>query len=243
MGTWANEQHRMSAVVVTTPGGHEARFWCRVGTNDRMTVEGDVEQDRYGLATLPKTGGLFVDIGTHIGTVLVAHLLDDPEATAIAVEPLADNVERIQVNADENGVADRLLAIHERAFSPSTRYVDIPWSFTSKSDPESAEMHTYIGGFNLDLMPADVEYDVARVPGMTAGELLTDDVAVLKVAGETSEQALIGADLSRVDIVLGKYHSELPELVPWLRKTHTVTIHADKDKPLTKSFGWYRGTR
>jgi len=233
----------MTSVTVKTPGGHDARFWCRVGTNDRMTVEGDVTQDRYGLASLPKSGGLFVDIGTHIGTVLVAHLLDDPDATAIAVEPLPDNVERIQMNADENGVGDRLLAIHERAFSPGHRHVAIPWAFTSKSDRESAEMHTYIGGFNVDLMPADVTFDVALVPGMTAAELLTDDVAVLKVAGETSEQALIGADLSRVDIVLGKYHSELPELVPWLRKTHTVIIHADKDKPLSKSFGWYRGTR
>ena len=203
-----------------------------------MTAEIDIEQDRYGIADLPRKGGLYIDIGAHIGTWLVAALVDDPEAFAIAVEPLTDNCQAIYRNADENGVRDRI-TVYRAVFGTTVGH--IPWNFRSKMDPEAAAMHRYIGGFNLDLMPEDVQYDTADVRFRSPAELLvnTDDVAVLKVAGETSEQALIGADLKRVKLIVGKYHSDLPKLVPWLLETHHVETYADKDQPLSDSFGWY----
>ena len=66
------------------------------------------------------------------------------------------------------------------------------------------------------------------------------DVSVLKVAGETAERALVGADLSRVQYIIGKYHAPIPELVPWLLETHHVTTYPDRDQPDREGFGWYR---
>jgi len=225
----------MKLHTVRTPGGNECRMWCRDDTTDRMTVEVDIEQDRYGIASLPRKGGLHIDIGAHIGTWLVAALIDDPEATAIAVEPLPFNCGLISRNARENGVDDRV-RIKERAFAKRGP-VDIMWGFTSEEDPERAYMHKYIGGFSLSLMPDDVKYETWRAPAVTPAKLLRGGTACLKVAGETSERALIGADLSRVDYLLGKYHADLPDLVPWLLKTHDVKTRGAKD------FGWYHATR
>jgi FkbM family methyltransferase len=201
-----------------------------------MTVEADIEQDRYQIASLPRKGGLYIDIGAHIGTWLVAALLDDEEATAIAVEPLLTNCEAITDHAALNGLSRRLGVVHRAAFAKRGP-VSIAWDFHSEEDPERARMHRYIGGFNLDLMPDDVTYQTERAKVITPAKLLTEDVAVLKVAGETSERALIGAKLERVELIIGKYHSELPDLVPWLRKTHDVGVLG------SPSFGWYRAER
>ena len=87
-----------------TPRGNPATLMARDDTSDLSVigstfagVAGSPLVDEYGLKNTYITGR-FVDVGAHIGSVTVAVLLDNPNATAICVEPIPENVAVLREN-------------------------------------------------------------------------------------------------------------------------------------------------
>lgn len=105
----------MSVIETSTPRGTPARLHHRDGTSDLAVIFstfspwGGPPNDEYHLADYrPRT---FLDVGGHIGAVTVAVLLDNPEAKAVIVEPLPENVAMIHDNLAENGLTERATVI------------------------------------------------------------------------------------------------------------------------------------
>jgi hypothetical protein len=102
---------------LTTPRGNSALLACRDDTSDLAIagsvfggVAGSPLVDEYDLGAEYITG-VFVDVGAHIGAVTVAVLLDNPQARAICVEPIPDNVGVLRQNLELNGLTERATVI------------------------------------------------------------------------------------------------------------------------------------
>ena len=115
----------MSTYTLTTPRGKTAYLEARDGTSDLAVlgsvfagVAGSGLVDEYDLASLHVTGR-FVDVGAHIGSVTIAVLLDNPDASAVCVEPIPENIDVLRANLRANGLTDRATVI-EGAFGTDT---------------------------------------------------------------------------------------------------------------------------
>src|SRR5688500_13960928 len=89
-----------------TPNGRPVTPHYRDDTNDWNTLTSALDEDEYGLAGLSLAGEA-ADIGAHIGAVTVGLLVDHPGLVVYAVEPLLENIDLLQANLNQNGVAGR----------------------------------------------------------------------------------------------------------------------------------------
>lgn len=198
-----------------TPGGREAEVWCREGTNDAMVAEACIEQDEY--RTYRSDATRIADIGGHIGSWSLGYLLDHPEADAVIVEPIPDNMAVIQRNLARNGVLSRAVAL-PYALAPGIS-TGIRWNWRNA---EGAEMHRYIGG---QLMPEGVESDVLEVVATDVPRLLAlmgwTRIDLMKIDCEGGEIALSGEG---VGTIVGEYHVHRDLIRGILAATHSVTF-------------------
>ena len=207
-----------------TPRGSAAHIWCRADTNDRMVAESVIEQDEYDIASLTApvngvgivSGRRYVDIGAHIGAWIIAALLDEPDATGVAVEPLPDNVDMLWRNLAENGITDRVEVI-PRAFARKGP-VTIHWDYKAEGEhADIARMHRYIGNMRVS---DDIRAQSVKVSVVTPYTLFKGGADVVKLDCEGGEVGLIGANLSNVGIIRGEYHVDREPLAKHLAKTH-----------------------
>jgi FkbM family methyltransferase len=211
---FAASKARLSApgtIEVHSPRGRKVTLGYREETSDLATIGSTfrlwgILHDEYRLADI-HSEGLMVDVGGHIGSVAIAFLVDNPEARAVAVEPLPENIEMIRENAERAGVADRLTVI-AGAFGTTK----VAYGHTD---------HRYIGNIT------GANGEVATVAQITLADIVAEHgpVAVLKTDCEGGEWALLAEPaIADVPLIIGEYHTSGPvALHALLQKTHTVT--------------------
>jgi FkbM family methyltransferase len=210
--------------TVVSPRGRVAVFANRPESSDLSLVAstfdlwGGGNPDEYRLAEL-HVSGVFVDIGAHIGTVAIAVLLDNPGATAIAIEPLADNCRMIEQNAALNGVSDRL-TIHHAAIGKG-KTAEVAHGYQGEFASER-----YIGNLGIGTLSA---HSVETVSTITLRSL--GPIEALKIDCEGCEwKALSEPCVKDIRVIIGEAHSfnDWPERVDkLLDATHEIEIIAN----------------
>lgn len=206
---------------VVTPRGRPARFANRPDTSD-LSVVGSTfglwsqhPPDEYRLRDLHVTGR-FVDVGAHVGTVAIAVLLDNPKATAVCIEPLAENCEMIRQNAELNGLTDRM-TIHHAAIGRGKK-VKVTHGYEGQFASER-----WIGNLAIGKLGA---HKVETVPTITLSEL--GPIEALKLDCEGCEwSALKDPVVPSIRVIIGEAHNDnhWPDtLARILDATHQVEI-------------------
>jgi FkbM family methyltransferase len=209
--------------TVTTPRGNPARLAARDQTSDLAVigssfggVAGAGLVDEYELASL-HLSGRFVDVGAHIGSVSIAVLLDNPEATATLVEPIPENLDAIRANLAANGLTDRATVIAGAVGTNAITYLF--------EGDELAATNRYIGNLTVAPKRGSTRIKVRRV---TLADLTADGpIAALKVDCEGGEWALFAEpDILDIPIVFGEYHGNPGQegILAIFGKTHRVTF-------------------
>ncbi len=215
--------------IVTTPGGHEARFVVRPDTSDLAVVGstcglwGNLAQDEYDIGRRP-INGLFWDIGAHIGAVTVAVLLDNPTAHAVLVEPLPDNVSTIRANLAENGLTERATVLQGAVGTNR-----IGWDHSSDST------NRYIGNLRTEGSSRRL-----RVRAFRIADLLAYGAPdLVKIDCEGGEYVFLAdPDVVALREIVGEYHGSQAHLLSILNSTHDVQLAED-----TAPTGLFRAVR
>ncbi len=207
-------------VEIHTPRGAPARFLAREGTSDLSIlgstyagVAGSPLVDEYHLAGT-FLSGRFVDIGAHVGSVAIAVLLDNPDTSAILVEPVPENVEMIRANLEANGLTERATIIVGAVGTDTIDY--------QHTGSETAETNRYIG--NLTASSSGSRITVARV---TLADLLPCEA--MKLDCEGGEWSLLADPAIRaVPLIFGEYHGGpgAKGVRAALSRTHRITFDA-----------------
>ena len=202
-----------------TPGGNVAEMLYRPETNDFNTLASCMDADEYRLRGLPTPpGGLFLDVGAHIGGVIVAAALDFPEAVVVAVEAVPENVALLRLNAERNGVGRRVRVVGAIAGPPGAATATLWRGFRDAAG--GLDHHAWIGltsyGYRTRGSAACEETTAPVVP--LAELLLTygrvGGYAFAKVDIEGAEYAFLSdlAAVAALTEVRGEWHPvPLPE--------------------------------
>jgi FkbM family methyltransferase len=209
--------------AITSPRGQPGFIAVRDDTSDLSVVlstlsnSWQVGDDEYHLADL-HVDGVFVDVGGHIGTVTVAVLLDNPNATALIVEPLVENIELIRATIERNNLKAEVI---EGAVGTTTVKV--------------GKFHNdrFIG--NLDFP----DYETRTVKKITLRALVKKaggSIAALKTDCEGGEWGLLDDKLvDGIPHIFGEYHGDPgPDgLERMLGRTHSLTFK------IVGATGWF----
>lgn len=206
-----------------TPRGNPVIMSARDNTSDLSVigssmagVAGSGLVDEYHLADL-HVAGRFVDIGAHVGSVVVAVLIDNPDATAICVEPIPENVAVLRENLALNGLEDRAQVIEGAVGTDTIHY---NWSGT-----EHLVTNRFISNGAGIVFGQDWPHETLTVRKVGLTELLPCEA--MKLDCEGGEWALFKQrGIGKVPLIFGEYHGEPgPDGVrAALGKTHDVTI-------------------
>jgi FkbM family methyltransferase len=221
----------MKTEVLRSPRGKRAVLSARDQTTDLSVlgcffagVAGSPIDDEYGLADL-YLRGRFVDVGAHIGGVTVAVLLDNPQATAILVEPVPENLKVITANLASNGLAGRCQVIAGAVGTDSVYY-----GFEGSEHLMSNRYIANITGVVHGKRPLSEHIAVRRVE---LDELLPCDV--MKLDCEGGEYALFADPrITTVPYIFGEFHGDpdagAEAVIAALGATHDVEIVKGEDQ-------------
>jgi len=179
-------------------------------------VAGSGLVDEYGLADL-HVSGRFVDVGAHIGTVTVAVLLDNPDATAVCVEPIPENVAVLRHNLRLNNLTERATVIEGAVGTDKVFY--------KFSGTEHLETNRFISNSTGLVFGQTWTSEELPVKTIILGELLPCDA--MKLDCEGGEWALFqDRRIGEVPLLFGEYHygGGAKDVKRLLRKSHTVTF-------------------
>lgn len=204
-------------IGVYSPRGTFTVLHYREGTSDLSTIGSTFRlwgklEDEYRLKGLYLgEGDVLVDIGAHIGTVAIAVLVDNPDARAIAVEPLAENVEVIAKSAESAGVASRLTVLHAAIGEGKT--ADIAYGFDAD---EYLRNHRFIGGMTQGRESALHHSIVPTVSLRSLIKRAGGKIAAIKMDCEGCEWTVLEDPLiAKVPVIVGEGHA-----ADWLARTH-----------------------
>ncbi|HUQ63803.1 MAG TPA: FkbM family methyltransferase [Acidimicrobiales bacterium] len=173
--------------------------------------------DEYGLADL-HIEGVFVDVGAHIGVVSLAVLLDNPEATAILVEPIPENMALARETMALNDLTSRVTFVEAAVGTKTVRYgTDLDDRFVGNL------------GYNDGPTITTEKVTLAQLVKMAGGR-----IAALKTDCEGGEWSLLDSrSVGKVERIFGEWHghdhdfSGPERLHRLLDVTHEVTVLSD----------------
>jgi FkbM family methyltransferase len=207
-----------------TPRGNPVVLSARDDTSDLSVigstfagVAGSGLVDEYNLRDTYITGR-FVDVGAHVGSVTIAVLLDNPDATAICVEPIPENVAMLRENLRLNGLEDRATVI-EGAVGTDTVYYRFKGT-------EHLETNRFIANGTGIVFGERQSSEAITVRKVALSELLP--AAAMKLDCEGGEWALFKERAIRsVPLIFGEYHfgEGQPGVTKALGKTHAVEFN------------------
>ena len=233
-------------VHTSSPRGNGATFVVREGTSDAATIHSTFHfdgklQDEYGLRDLHLEGWA-IDVGAHVGTVAVALAIDNPSLRVIAVEAVPENAALVAINAERNGVADRVHVI-AKAASGDEEWAQLrygPYEVPG-IPPDHAMQVRFIGNLFRDHGSRGL---TVRVPAVSLEALLDefgiDRVAFMKIDCEGCEWAFLSSPaIDRVDLIHGEWHDRAVDAITGLlAPTHRVEVLVDDG-----GVGMFRATR
>ena len=234
----------VSTTSVLTPTGHPVNFATRDGTNDAnlaigLNIWNDTIADEYKMRGRVLSGWA-IDVGAHIGALAIPLAMDHPDLRVIAVEAVPENVALIAQNAEQNGVADRVIIVSAFAAAPGTSTGTIHYGYRHEpsADDGYVSAHRFVGNtWGPAGEEGDPEFHVA-LDAVSLDDLLArfgiEDVALLKIDCEGCEWAFLDTPaVARLQTIVGEYHgrpkgnpnpmTRLRELLPG----HEVTAWGD----------------
>ena len=222
----------METKEVQSPKGRTVTLTYREDSSDLATIGatwrlwGKLE-DEYRLASLPPLKGTALDIGAHIGSVALALLVDHPDLRVIAVEPLAENVAVMRLNAVNLDVADRLTIL--TAGISATDWATVQWNWRGGINDGYWQNNRYIG--NVLTGEVGIEHDEANVPGILLTSLVPkrERIPVMKIDCEGCEWVALADKVTRrIDRIVGEYHGHPgPEGLRAMLASHDVEVRED----------------
>lgn len=188
---------------VLTPRGNPAVVLSRDGTSD-LSLAGsmfrlwDKLDDEYRLADL-FVDGVFIDVGAHAGYVTLAVLLDNPNATAICLEPLPENLDLLAANMDRNGVASRVTMLQGVLGKGKTATVAYDYD-----GDEYARTNRFIGALES---ASSTHQSQVTVPAYTFRSLVGAGADAAKFDCEGCEwTGLREKAVAKVRVIFGEWH-------------------------------------
>lgn len=113
----------------------------REGTADWNNLFSCIRDDEYNIASMdPSTAPVALDIGAHIGGAALAFALRGFQV--VAVEPLPENIEILQMNVEANGLTSKILWLERAIYSESEVAIEIHYGNPAT---ESGAVHEFIG--------------------------------------------------------------------------------------------------
>ena len=218
-----------------TPNGTPCLSYYREGTNDWNTLRSCFDEDEYGLRGR-KVKGPALDIGGYLGSIAIGILVDDPDATAICVEPVPENAELIARNARVNGVDSRLSLVRG-AVGRAGETVTVRYAYEGA---ENELHHAFVGNSTI-ARPTQAHRSV-DYPAMTIADLVPEgDIGLCKVDTEGAEYAFLDSpDVARVVMFVGEWHNvpfpdgstgSRDKVLALLGPTHDVTFSGPEGGP------------
>ena len=225
-----------------TPHGRPYEMSVRPGTSDWNTVNACAgANDEYHLPE--GIEGWALDVGAHVGACAIPLLLDNPGLRVIAIEALPENVEQLIVNADRNGVRDRLMVLCGAA-SDSLDPVTIHYA---PDDPQHEFIGNAAGGGGrpgIDVPGWTLGGAIVEMgdSDLRAGRPATIRVAWMKIDCEGCEARFLDSGvIGAVDHIEGEHHPEaggIARVRELLGATHDVEHLGGTD-----DFGAFRAVR
>jgi FkbM family methyltransferase len=201
----------MQRYTFTTPWGVTKTVEARANRSDYNTLNSCLKEDEYHLHKLGVPGGLFIDIGAHVGGATIAAVARG--MNTISVEVLPENVEMIGKNLLLSGLStDRRVehaAIHHT--SGQTMY-----AIYGDQQTESGFHHEFIG-FTATKPLTNVDSSRMRpVQSISLLDLFTkydvEHCRILKIDCEGAEWQCFKnvpvAILDKIDYIIGEVHPD-----------------------------------
>lgn len=185
------------------------------GTFSNRWTLGDDEYDLDHLVV----DGVFADVGAHIGIISLAVLLDNPNAKAILVEPIPENIALARRTMMANNFDDRVTFVEAAVGTDSIRY-----GGDEADDRYVGNIGTHDGH--------TITVKTITLPALV--KLAGGRIAAMKIDCEGGEWGFLDSKaLSKVDTIFGEWHGSGDEfngperLRALLDPTHEITSLTD----------------
>lgn len=232
--TLAAISYREAVGTWVTPAGTAVNFVYREGTNDWNTINSCLgSNDEYGLRGRQLSGDI-VDIGGYVGSVGITIAVDHPDTRILIVEPVPDNADLIERNAELNGVRDRVTVFRGAVGPKGVGSSEIRFRYVGDFN---LEHHAFVGNSSLAYDDGgSVQHESLDVETLGLVALLDRfDIAsptLMKIDCEGGEwpffETATAAALRRVAEIVGEAHPVhghvSGDIATVLGKTHDVTM-------------------
>lgn len=183
-------------------GGRGITMEVRPETTDWNTVNAAVGEDEYELADINLSDMLVIDVGSHIGSIGI--WCASRGARAICIEPIPENLEMIERNANLNNLGLDRLEVWAGVAGPKDQELTIYYGYESN---ETERQHAFIGniGGHADYKPGKTVVS----PCYTLQDVI-DEVGIpdiIKLDCEGGEWSWLSEPcISEVQLIVGEWH-------------------------------------
>jgi FkbM family methyltransferase len=228
----AADRDAMNEATFLTPKGRTVTFRYRPDTNDWNTLWACLNEDEYGLRSLP-TIRTAVDVGGYLGGIGIGLALDHPHARVLIIEPVPDNVALIDWAIDANRVRERVEVVAGAV--GDGRKVEVAYGY--RGTP-ALEHHAWVGNSTLayDAPGGALEHDTVSYRSLTVRDVVKRIAPdILKIDTEGAEWAFLAHDAALLPRIVGEWHPvrqhTQAEFAALLAATHDVTFSGPENGP------------
>lgn len=186
----------------TTPNGKPTIVYIREGTNDWNSANASLNEDEYGFRGRD-VRGLALDIGGYLGTVGLGIAIDNPQARVICVEPVPENADLIERNAQANGMGTSFTLVRG-AVGRGGEPVTISYRYQGE---ENELHHAFVGNAN-NVGAGALPHEEVTWPALGIRDLVGDaEVSLCKIDCEGGEWAFFESPgVAQLALIVGEWH-------------------------------------